>query len=218
MKNSQLAQHTIDWYDTNAALYTNKTAGRARHKNIALFSNSLAPGSHVLDVGCGPGRDTAILSEKGFDVTGLDLSAGLLTEARNAHPNLRFVQGSMTDLPFGDQSFDGIWANASLLHLPEESDVTQTLSEFYRVLKTGGRVFVYVKAQLGESDTEVVTDALSGSQRFFRYFTLPGLQQSLQTAGFHILSAHQYNESEDKLPISRKEVEWIVILAEKPKS
>ncbi|HIP97012.1 MAG TPA: class I SAM-dependent methyltransferase, partial [Anaerolineae bacterium] len=52
------------------------------HEQVARFAERLWPGAHVLDLGCGPGRDVAYLQELGFRAVGVDLSAGMLAEGR----------------------------------------------------------------------------------------------------------------------------------------
>ena len=209
------AAKTIEWYDANAESYTEKTLARARMDQIKAFVDLLPNYAKVLDVGCGPGRDTALLAERGCEVTGIDLSKGLITEARKRYPQLQFDIGSMTALPYSKDTFDGIWANASLLHLPTLADVQQTLKEFSRVLKPSGSVHISVKAQLSDAQTEVVTDELSGAKRFFRYFKKDALVQLLHEAGFEIITIEQFNEATLQLTVARSEVEWIVVMAKR---
>jgi ubiquinone/menaquinone biosynthesis C-methylase UbiE len=209
------AHKTIKWYDNNAASYAEKTLKRARNDQIESFVDLLPEHPMVLDVGCGPGRDTAILNSKGCKVIGLDLSSGLVEEAKRRYPTIDFVIGDMTKLPFEDNFLDGIWANASLLHLPTADDVKKTLDEFVRVLKVNGVVHISVKAQTSEAETAVVKDDLSGAERFFRYFKIDDLTELIEQAGFEVITAQQLNESEQNLEIARPEVDWIVVRAKK---
>jgi ubiquinone/menaquinone biosynthesis C-methylase UbiE len=182
--------------------------------HITTFAKRLPNGATVLDAGCGAGRDADILSKQGLEVTGVDLSGGLLEVARKTFPEITFVQGNLLDLPFDDASFDGVWSNTSLLHLETAEDVKRALGEIYRVLKKPGLLHVVVKAQTGANKTAVVSDKLSGHDRFFQYFTVDELSQLLTAAGFNITHIKEYSETET-IPHGRPEVKLIWCLAQK---
>ena len=132
-------------------------------------------GPRVLDVGCGPGVDTATFSDAGVDVVGFDRTPSFVDAARENVPDARFVRGDMRQLPFRDGAFDGVWACASFLHVPRR-DAPATLREFGRVLDDDGVVSLSVKR--GEE---------SGYDADGRYFEkyLPGEVRSLfDDAGF----------------------------------
>jgi ubiquinone/menaquinone biosynthesis C-methylase UbiE len=96
------------------------------------------PGRSVLDYGCGHGMAAVVLARRGARVTGFDLSHGYLVEAQvRAQANgvdVDFVQADGQRLPFADSSFDRIWGNAVLHHLP----LPRAARELFRVLKPGG--------------------------------------------------------------------------------
>ncbi len=205
---------TIEWYNQNAEQYAQATFQTASPEEIDQFAKLLPAGAKVLDAGCGAGRDTDFLSQKGLKATGLDLSSGLIQVARKTFPNLEFIEGNMLSMPFPDQDFDGLWSHASLLHLETVDDVKKALKEFNRVMKQSGVLHVLVKAQTGESKTAVVTDSLSKHDRFFQYFTKQEVENLLKDAGFDLISIEQYKET-DKNAKGRPEVEWILALARK---
>lgn len=96
-------------------------------------------GLWTLDLGCGHGMAAVVMARRGALVTGLELSAGYLAEARDrAEANdvaATWVQGDAEHLPFADASFDRIWGHAILHHL----DIAQVAIEIERVLRPGGR-------------------------------------------------------------------------------
>ena len=102
-------------------------------------------GGVVADLGCGPGRITAHLSDLGLDVFGVDLSPGMITVARASHPGLRFVVGTITDLPIADASLAGAVAWYSIIHTPPEH-LPIVFAEFARVLAPGGRLLMAFQA------------------------------------------------------------------------
>ncbi|MEU4746822.1 class I SAM-dependent methyltransferase, partial [Actinosynnema sp. NPDC023658] len=72
----------------------------------------------VADVGCGPGHLTAHLDALGLSAFGVDVSPEMIALARRAHPDLRFDEGSMTDLDLADGVLGGILASYSVIHTP----------------------------------------------------------------------------------------------------
>jgi ubiquinone/menaquinone biosynthesis C-methylase UbiE len=157
-----------------------------------------------------------ILFQKGASVTGIDLSSGLIKLAEESYPQVKFIVGDMTSLPFADMEFDGIWAHASILHLETIKAVQVALDEFNRVLKKGGILHVLVKAQTGINKTAIVKDKLTNHDRFFQFFTQKELKKLLTKAGFDVFKIEQYNETLNNHK-GRPEVDWIVSLSRKKK-
>jgi SAM-dependent methyltransferase len=95
-------------------------------------------GRRVLDFGCGHGMASVVLARRGAVVTGFDLSAGYVAEARRrACANgvaAAFLQADGERLPFADGAFDAVWGNAVLHHL----DLGAAGRELWRVLRPGG--------------------------------------------------------------------------------
>lgn len=206
---------TIQWYDKNAEQYANAGADYFDMNHIQTFANLLPKGAYVLDAGCGAGRDANLLQYRaGLRVVGLDLSTGLLAVARKHFPDITFIEGNLLELPFENNSFDGVWSNTSLLHLESITEVTLAVAEMHRVLKPGGILHVVVKAQTGEGKTAVVTDKLSGHDRFFQYFKQEEITELLESSQFKMISIKEYSEIET-IPQGRPEVMLIWALARK---
>jgi len=102
-------------------------------------------GGPVADVGCGTGRVTAYLHGLGLDISGIDLSPGMLAVARKAHPELRFQEGSMLALDLPDASVAGVLAWYSIIHVPSEL-LPRAFAEFRRVLAPGGHLLLGFQA------------------------------------------------------------------------
>lgn len=133
-------------YDAVAADYARLVTGLAGESELEqamlvvlarLLQREDAPAGPVADVGCGTGRLTAHLHDLGLDAFGIDLSPGMLAQARTAHPALRFTTGTVTGLDLPDDSCAGALSWYSLLHLPPEH-LPQALGELARVLRPGG--------------------------------------------------------------------------------
>lgn len=97
------------------------------------------PGQRILDVAAGTGTSAAAIEKTGASVVALDLSPGMVKVGRQRHPEVEFVLGSATALPFDDDSFDAVTICYGLRNI---DDVSKALSEFYRVTKPGGRLLI----------------------------------------------------------------------------
>lgn len=139
---------TIDYYDRNAPEYARMSRSHALDSAISDFATLLRSGSSVLDLGCGAGRDLAEFRKRGFLAVGLDASRALSSIATRAS-RCPVVVGDMQRQPFVDDSFDGVWASASLLH-GRRTDVPFILAEVARVLNPGGVFFSSLKRGKGE--------------------------------------------------------------------
>ena len=145
---------------------------------FAAFAARLQPSSTVLDAGCGPGRDLARLAVHGHRGVGVDLNRDFVYRAR-AHGPV-FI-GDLRALPVSAASFDAVWANASLIHLPYE-DAAVALGEFARVARTGAPISVSVK-------TGGVTgwaDDMPMGRRWFSIWTAGDFAGAVEKAGLSI--------------------------------
>jgi ubiquinone/menaquinone biosynthesis C-methylase UbiE len=178
-------------YDAVASAYAAQFSDELRAKPLdrallTAFAEQVRAGAsarpRVWDVGCGPGHVAAFLAGLGLDAAGVDLSEGMVAQARARHPDLEFTAGSMTALPAPDGSFDGLVSFYALIHLIDDTDVRTALAEFRRVLTSGGLLLLAVHA--GEEvrhSTEWLGAPVDVSFRFFD----PGwLTAELDRAGF----------------------------------
>jgi SAM-dependent methyltransferase len=102
-----------------------------------LDAAAVEHGQRVLDVATGPGYVAEIAARRGARPVGLDLSGGMLAEARRRLPELELVAGDAEDLPFDDASFDAVVGNFVINHLPRPAAGASAAA---RVVKAGGRV------------------------------------------------------------------------------
>jgi SAM-dependent methyltransferase len=130
---------TAGW-SANAARYGDLT-GRitARVADALLDAAGVAPGTRVLDVGCGRGDLCAAAAARGARPLGVDLAEGMVDAARDAYPALEFRRGDAEDLPLESASFDAALAAFVVNHLPHPE---RGAAELRRVLRPGGRVAV----------------------------------------------------------------------------
>src|SRR3989344_549189 len=137
--------------------------------DLIKFAKIVGKGAKVLDLGCASGYQSQILSNQGLQVTGLDLSPKMINRARETVKDAKFVVGDMTNLKFRAASFDGVYARASLLHIPKKL-VPNVLRSVHKILKDNGIFYLAVKEGRGEGEVE---DEWHGMEvkRFFSFFT-----------------------------------------------
>jgi ubiquinone/menaquinone biosynthesis C-methylase UbiE len=112
-----------------------------------VFSH-FAAGSSVLDMGCGTGRTTAVLKDRGFRVTGMDYSAAMIREAASQRPDIQFDVMDASEMTYGDASFDNAFFSYNGLgNLYPERLRLKALSEIHRILRAGG-IFAYTSHRL----------------------------------------------------------------------
>lgn len=151
-------------------------------KNIARFSALLPRGGSVLDVGCGSGRASKLLYEKGFSVVGIDFSEKMLSLARKRVRGVSFAEMDVQELNFPSRSFDGVWANFAIIHIPKRETMS-TLREWNRVLKQGGVLFITTSA--GKHWEGVQDEWLKkGEKMFFHRMSEEALYGYLEKSGF----------------------------------
>jgi SAM-dependent methyltransferase len=186
-------------YDVIAARYLEKARDLAAlGPYLDAFAHALAPGSRVVDLGAGPGIDTALLRARALRAVGLDLSLGMLRAGVGECPGSR-VLGDARRLPIATGGVDGVWANASLLHLTRV-DAMRALGEVRRIVRPGGVLFITMKAGSGS----VIETAPYGLPRFFQYWADTEFDAALAAHAFDVLS-----RATDILPRGR----WLSRLA-----
>lgn len=139
----------------------------------------------VIDAGCGPGRATRFLADRGVDCEGVDLSPGMIAEARRRNPDLDFRVGTLDTLDVPAGSLGGILAWYSLIHTPEH-ELPAVISEFRRALAAGGRILLAFQVGLGQAVT--ITRAYGHDLDYVAYRHSPdAITRTLEAAGFSIV-------------------------------
>jgi trans-aconitate methyltransferase len=147
------------------------------------------PGQHVLDLGCGTGHLTAEIAARGAEVTGLDLSASMVAQARQNYPRVKFVLADATSFQF-DQPFDAVFSNAVLHWIPEAHRVIDCVARSLRsagrfVLEMGGKGNV---ARIVEALTSVLNGAGYAPKNPWYYPSAGEYSTLLEERGFEVES------------------------------
>jgi len=170
--------------DEYAETYFNELAQKPLDRlllnKFAKLVEGLGP---VCDLGCGPGQIARYLRDKGLPAFGLDLSAKMVEKARQLNPDIKFIQGDMTNLEAEDESWGGIAAFYSIIHIPHEQ-VTDTLRELRRVLVPGG--WLLLSFHIG--DEAVHFDEWKGKKVNIDtiFFLVAKMESYLEEAGFEV--------------------------------
>ena len=141
-RRSEDGGETLAYYDRHASRYVRETRNVDMSPLYQPFLDLLPEGGRILDAGCGSGRDSRAFLARGYDVTAIDGSPAMVAHAAEATGILvRYLR--FEDIAYEDE-FDGVWACASLLHVPK-SRIDGVLRRLSRALKVGGILHVSFK-------------------------------------------------------------------------
>lgn len=182
---------TMKW---DSAFYQDKHGFVAEYgKELLKYIFDSAPG-HILDIGCGTGTLTGIMSGLGHQVTGIDASPDMVLNARNHHPAIDFLVMDACDIPW-ENTFDIVFSNAVFHWI---SNQKKLLSSIYRALKPGGKLI----AEMGASgNIERIQKAFEATSRQYGYqyqspFFFPSSTEygsMLEHAGFHVIFLEEFD-------------------------
>lgn len=188
MKLTPREQKTVRSYDANAREWIEKhSEPRYWGEEMNAFA-ALLPQGKVLEIGTGGGKDAKELLAKGYEYVGVDVSAGLLKEARKNVPGATFLQQSVYDLDFPESSFDGFWACAVLLHIPKDR-IDEALQNIRRVVRRGGIGFISLKRGKGERIEKDEAHTGGTGPRFFAYYSQAEFERILERNGFEVVNS-----------------------------
>ena len=192
---------TINFYEKNAEAYAALTVTADMSRVYEKFLAYLPCGAKVLDAGCGSGRDSLFFMRQGYRVTMLDASAAMCRCAEKL-TGQKALHKTFAEINF-DKQFDGIWANASLLHVPEQ-EMEKVLKILHRALKDDG--VLYASWKYGEAERR-------DGERFYCDMTEEKLKKLLRRTGCFVCK--EVWVSEDVLPLHREQ-RWLnVVLGKK---
>lgn len=177
--NNQLFKNLIPIYDTVGIFLI--PVRRRIVRDLKLSKQS-----RVLDVACGTGTQAILLAKKGYHVTGVDLSTAMLKKAKlkaGDNPNITFIRGDATKLPFKSKSFDASTISFGLHDMPENIRVP-IIREMKRVTKTGGQILIADYATPSDGIVSKIERPISNlfESKYFESFMDTGLNFYLDKA------------------------------------
>ena len=179
----QLVERTLGHYHARAEAFWEGTRHHDVEQNIeALLRHIQAPQPFtILDLGCGPGRDLLAFTQRGHRAIGLE-GAPALAEMARTHSGCEVWQQDFLSLDLPDTHFDGVFANASLFHVPRQ-ELPRVLRELQATLKPGGVLF--------SSNPRGNNEESVNGERYGAYYDLAAWREYLLAAGFAELE-HYY--------------------------
>lgn len=167
---------TIKVYAAQADKYAAITDGdKINDAILASFMADLPANGHVLDLGCGPGTSAGILAKAGFDVTATDAVPEMVALA-SKHAGVDASCATFDDIS-GENIYDGVWANFSLLHATK-ADMPRHLAALSKALKPKGQFHLGLKEGTGEKRDSI--------GRHYSYYMLDELTELLNEAGLTV--------------------------------
>jgi SAM-dependent methyltransferase len=199
--NDKIQRVTINHYEINAESFWQGTRDHDVSQNTNAFLQVLPKDRalDILDFGCGPGRDLATFKQLGHRPTGLDGSEAFCTMAKQ-YSGCTVLHQHFLNLNLEPDSFDGIYANASMFHIPSHA-LPQVLAACHKALKPQGILFT--------SNPRGDAEGWQG-ERYGHYMELKQSQFYLEQAGFSILD--HYYRPEGK---PRHEQPWLAIVCQR---
>lgn len=191
---------TIGFYSSHAKQYVSETVDLDVSKLRTLFLKFIPETGHILDLGCGSGRDSRYFIDQGYEVTAIDASPEIASLASELLGKpVETLSFQVLDY---SNAFDGIWACASLLHCPR-ADMDTVIHNVTKALKPKG--IVYMSFKYGEDER------IDERGRFFNDYTEASMSKMLALhSDLHIVE--MFSESK---PLRDGFQTWLNIVARK---
>ena len=189
---------TIDYYNKRAKEYYERTVGVDMSHLCEKFLNYIKDGGHILDLGCGSGRDSLYFIEQGYKVTPIDGSLEMVKFSSRLLGQ-KVLHMKFSELNF-NKEFNGIWACASLLHVSKEN-IYSVIRKLLKALKEDGIIYISFKYGKGEEKIK---------ERLFSYYTKGEIKKLI--ARFSRLEIVEVWRTADQ---EKRKKDWLNVLVRK---
>ncbi|KIC41721.1 methyltransferase type 11 [Ruegeria sp. ANG-S4] len=167
-------KRTINAYTNRVSDYLSMPLPAEQIEARQAFADAVGKGGYVLDLGSGPGSDSAFLMRQGLKVRALDATPAFVEHAKNNGVDAHL--GTFDDVTEVDE-YDGVYASFSLLHAPR-ADFPRHLAAIHAALKPGGRLSLGMKLGTGEHRDHL--------DRYYTYYSRTEIEEALTDAGFTV--------------------------------
>ncbi len=169
-----MTNSTLEYYEEHAEQFIHDTLNKDMSTCYEAFEKYLHPNAHILDAGCGSGRDSLYFKSRGFQCSAFDISFKMSTFA-SALLGQEVLQLSFDELHFQDK-FDAVWASASLLHVPKEK-MPSVMKKLSQALRPRG--VIYASFKHGDSES-------MRGKRFFNAYTQKSFNDLIEPTPFRL--------------------------------
>ena len=204
---SKFREITINSYNKTAEAYYKIVSSFELLPELEIFINKVKKNGNILDLGCGPGHHSRVFVDNGFTVEGIDLSTEMIAIAKKEVTGANFQVMDILDLNFEKESFDGIWASASLLHIPKKN-LKSVLNKLKSALTKEG--VLYISLKKGEGSEILKDNRYGGVDKYYVYYRPEEINELLKIVGFEIIE----NEERSKRAIYDTN-SWIHVFCKK---
>ncbi|GLI55305.1 tellurite resistance [Propionigenium maris DSM 9537] len=191
---------SVEFYNKNAEEFYKGTVEADMSETYEKFQEYLKKDSHILDLGCGSGRDSRYFIDNGYRVTSADYSEEMVKRASELTKQ-QVIHLDMTEMDFKDE-FDAIWACASVLHIPMKM-IPKVLTNCYTALKANG--VLYLSFKYGEGE-------IQRKGRHFSNFTEASFSQLLKD--LDLFNVEKFWKTSDVRP-GREDEFWLNVVLKK---
>ena len=188
----------MNYYDENAQEFFDDTVKADMTSHYEEFLKMIPEKSHILDCGCGSGRDAKMFKTLGYEVTAIDGSLEMCRLA-SKHSGIEVKHMQFQEIKFVNE-FDGIWASASLLHVPS-TEISDVINRLKNSLKETG--VIYASFKYGEFEG-------LRNGRYFNDLTEDTAKGIFAEAGFEIIKTWLTDDSRPE-----RDDRWVNILVKK---
>ncbi len=196
-----MVDNNIEYYNINAKSFVAQTQNVDMSLWRDKFESYVTDGGRVLDAGCGSGRDSKAFIRHGFSVVAFDASKEMCKAASDLIGQ-EVWQMKFQEMAF-DAEFDGVWACASLLHVPY-GELPKVMQKLHKALKSKGAIYVSFKYGDGK---------MTKGERTFSNFSEKTVEKLLNEAGFEVKECGVTGDVRE----NRGDEKWVNAIAKKDK-
>ena len=200
--------NTLLYYKTNAKSLAKRYESADVSKVQKLLLEVFPKMSYLLEIGCGSGRDANFMTKNNYKLLGIDASKEMIDEAKMIHPLLKeSLQVLMipNELNFDNNTFDGVYSIATLMHL-EKNDIKLAINKIFNSLKMKG-IFLF-SVSIHRDDIDTYYKDING-----RHFTTMNQSDWLKichSIGFKTINTLTTNDG-----LNRNGIVWLTCVMEK---
>lgn len=189
----------MKYYEENAKIFFETTVDANMNETYEIFEKYLKKDAHIVDIGCGSGRDSRHFKNKGYKITATDISIELSKLAEKLIGQEVIIQNVLNMSE--QEEYDAVWACASLLHV-NKKNIKKAFENLYNSLKNGGILYASFKYGVGEREAD---------NRVFNDYTEETMKEFLRETNFNLQEIWITGD----VRVGRENEKWLNIIIKK---